>query len=131
MTQAHPMRTTRLLAALGLAGALALVATPAAAAETTPTPDPAKAENVCARVPQVQQRVDNTLTRLKADSGTKGSIAWLRAQARQAEADGKDAAAAAYRRRADLRSDRIALLVERKADLAEAETWCTNEGYLP
>ena len=118
-----------------LAGAVGLLMTfwaaPASASSTSPSPsyDPAKAKRVCARVPNVTTKVDNALIRIRAGAGTKGSIAWLQAQAAQADANGKTALAEVYRAKAKTRTDRIVTLQDRKVELAKAAAWCKSAGY--
>lgn len=116
-----------LAAVLGLV--MTLWAVPASASTPSPSYDPARAKRVCARVPNVTAKVDKALVRIQAGPGTKGSIAWLRAQAKAADADGKTELANLYRAKATTRTDRITVLRDRKAALADAAAWCESAGF--
>ena len=116
-------------AAAMLALLMTLWAAPASAATPSPSYHPARAKRVCARVPSVTAKVDKALVRIQAGPATTGSIAWLKAQAKTADANGKTELANVYRAKAKTRTDRITVLRDRKAALADAATWCKSAGY--
>jgi hypothetical protein len=125
-------RTAFVAATTVMTAALALVATPALAADpasgsagsapgstTTITVDTAKLEALCQdRLPKVQARVEKALTRVQADASTKGSAAWVRARADQASAEGHDDLARRLQFRADQRLGHVDELTTLQARLA-------------
>jgi hypothetical protein len=113
-----------LLAVLGLL--VTLWAIPATASSPSPSPNQTKAERFCARIPKATAKVNKALSKLQADATTKGSIAWLNAQATKAQNDGKPALATMYRDRAKTRTDQVTVLKDRQTALTHASAWCKN-----
>lgn len=123
-------RTALVATTTVMAAALALVATPAMAADgssgsstpgstTTITVDTAKLEKLChERLPKAQARVEKALTRIQADASTKGSAAWLRARSEKAAADGHDDLARRLEFRADQRLGHVDELTTLRTTLA-------------
>jgi hypothetical protein len=73
----------------------------------TVTLDAAKVQALCAKAPELLDRVDRLRTRIQADASTSGSVAWLRVRAEQARADGRTAVAERLDDRADHRAARV------------------------
>ncbi|GAA3793797.1 hypothetical protein [Cellulomonas soli] len=74
---------------------------------TTITVDTARVQEMCTRVPQAVQRLDDLVARIQGDASTKGSTAWLHAQADTARGQGRDAVANRMDNRAELRAGRV------------------------
>ena len=94
------------IAAVGVLTSV-LVAGGAATSFAADTPQPtatATAEghpHACARAQHADKRVQRALDRIQADATHKGSVAWLRARAAEADQAGKTDRATALRARAD------------------------------
>lgn len=96
---------------------------------TTITVDTARLEELCGRVPQAIRRLDGLVTRIAADEGTRGSSAWLHAEADEARTAGREAAADRLDARAELRQSRVATLQAAADRLRQAEeTVCSQLG---
>jgi hypothetical protein len=122
--------------------ALAAVALPAAASATTP-PEPtataptdpgaaarsARLEAACARVPNVQTRVDAAISLLQGDADTRGSLAWLNAQLGRAQSHDRTEVATVLQNRIDVRTARLALLQERATALDGIAAICAAHGF--
>jgi hypothetical protein len=128
------------LTGAGVIGALMVVGTPAAQADTPPpTPTPtatskvtqqrlhARAVLLCARAHRVERRVDRLNTRLSAGPGTRGSVQWVQAKADRVRA--KDPALAdIIDGRARIRQSRLNTLRLRKQQLPKVTAWCGSHG---
>lgn len=91
----------------------------------TVTLDTAHVEQMCAEVPQAQQRITALVTRIQAGSDVPGSAAAVSARAAAARADGQESVAARLDLRAQLRLSRVAELQQVSARLTTAqETVC-------
>jgi hypothetical protein len=117
------------VAALGVSAATTVGIAVAAAADGTDEADLDRAERaarLCKRVPRVQERLDQLLERLQADSETRGSVAWPTAQAEQARTKGHDDLAMFLEHRATIRIERIDVLNARADALDDAASWCAD-----
>ena len=135
------MTRFRSIAGAGLFAVAAAVAVPTVASATTP-PEPtgtaaaptgtgaraARLEAACARVPNIQRRVDAATALLQGDAGTRGSIAWLNAQLTKAQANDRDELATVLQNRIDVRTARLAVLQERTDALSEIASICAEHG---
>jgi hypothetical protein len=128
------------LASAGVIGALVLVGTPAAQADTsTPTPTPtattkagqqrlhARATRMCARVDRVERRVNRLITRLSAGPGVRGSVQRVQARADRIRAT-DPALAEIIDGRARIRQSRLTTLRLRQQQLPKVEAWCASHG---
>lgn len=121
----------RLLAAVGAATlTVSLAAAAPAMADPSAGPDPnsARAEKLCARLPQLEARADKVLARLQADENTPGSAAYAKKRADRARANGNTDLATALDSRAKARQDMIPVLQKKKDGLPKAHAWCKAHG---
>jgi hypothetical protein len=86
-------------------------------------------EKACARVPNVQARVDKATALLQGDASTRGSIAWLTAQLQKAQDKGRTELVTVLQNRVTVRTSRLALLQERTTSLADIEAICVAHGF--
>ena len=118
---------------LGMFGASAAIAASlalapvAAGAETTTTSDLGpRIERACARIPNLQIRTDNLLTRLNSDASTIGSLAWLDKEITQAQAAGRTQLVTVLQNRKNVRTSSVAVLEKRKTELVQLADKCTQ-----
>jgi len=113
------------IAAVGVLTSV-LVAGGAATSFAADTPQPtatATAEghpHACARAQHADKRVQRALDRIQADATHKGSVAWLRARAAEADQAGKTDRATALRARAGRREERVPKLEAAQKRLEDA-----------
>jgi hypothetical protein len=125
-------RTVRTLTLAAVTCAvLAVPAVAGAQPTSTPTAPPLagveeRLDVACARVPNLQRRVDDLLERLPAGADTPGSIAWVQARADRARDNGREELAAALDDRATVLTERLDVLPARQARLAELEAACAG-----
>lgn len=81
-------------------------------------------ELICARVPEIEARVQIVIDRINGDADTVGSNAWLEAAAATAEESGRDALAEGLRSRIAIRTERLDVLEARLVRLAEISSRC-------
>ena len=92
----------------------------------TVTLDTAQVQQMCAKVPEAQQRIAALVARIQAGSDVPGSAASVSARAAAARADGQENAAARLDLRAQLRLSRVDELQQVSARLTRAQdTVCT------
>lgn len=110
------------------AAVLGLAALPgvAAAQSTTTTDLRPRVERACARVPNLQLRTTNLLTRIQADAGTIGSLAWLDAEIAKAQAAGRTQLVTVLQNRRNVRAADIAVLQKRTTELATLAQKCAD-----
>jgi hypothetical protein len=110
----------------GLALSLTLLfglAAPAIAQESSSVPRE-RLEYLCSRIPLVEARVRHAIAWINGDVETRGSIAWLEAKARQAEARGYTDLARRIRLRIDVLTERLDVLEARLERLAMWDERC-------
>jgi hypothetical protein len=123
---------TRLLAASVVAGmaALTLGAGSAHAQESTPADDARpRVERACARIPNLQTRVDNAIARINGDADTRGSLAWLDGRIQRANDNGRADLATALTNRRAVRVAALDVLELRSANLVELAALCASKGF--
>jgi hypothetical protein len=124
------MNIRRSLGLLGASAAItaSLVLAPSAAgAETTTTNElRPRIERACARIPNLQLRTDNLLTRLGSDATTIGSLAWLDQQIAQAQAAGRTQLVTVLQNRRNVRAASVDVLQKRKTELETLTTLCAK-----
>ncbi|HYN34670.1 MAG TPA: hypothetical protein VES40_18750 [Ilumatobacteraceae bacterium] len=104
---------------------LTLGATAAHAQEPGPAADSRpRIERACARIPNLQTRVDNGIARINGAADVRGSIAWLEALVGKADTAGRTDLAAALRNRVDVRKATLGVLQLRQANLVEFAALC-------
>jgi hypothetical protein len=110
-----------------------LLAVPANAEAATAMSVPAnlqpRVKTLCARVPNLIARTDAQMTRLPSGPTTVGSIAWVKARAQMAESRDRKQVANELNSRADVLTQKLALLPNQKAALQKVQEACKTLGY--
>jgi hypothetical protein len=135
-----PRRSAKSILMIGAvvvtAGAALVVPTAAQAAtpSSTTTPNtasrdlPARLERACLRIPNLQLRTDNLITRLNGDASTRGSLLWLQAQIDDAKAKGRTQLATVLENRLAVRTQSLEVLAVRQERLTNLIERCRNHG---
>ena len=118
------------------AGAGLVVPAAASAASTTTAPPssttarelPARLQRACLRIPNLQTRTTNLITRLNADASTRGSLLWLQAQIDDATAKGRTQLATVLQNRLKVRTQSLTVLTNRQERLTKLVELCRNHG---
>jgi hypothetical protein len=112
----------------------AQAAAPAAAAvsatASAPAQDdlPVRFERACLRIPNLEIRTTNLITRLNGDAATRGSLAWLQAQIDDARAKGRTQLVTVLENRLAVRTQSLAVLAQRQTELADLKAVCIERG---
>ena len=85
-------------------------------------------ERACLRIPNLQIRTDNFITRLNGDATVKGSLAWLQAQIDDATAKGRTQLATVLQNRLAVRTQTLEVLKVRQQRLAKLAEMCRAHG---
>ncbi len=118
-------------AAVVTAGAVLMVPSAAQAASTTTDTArelPVRYQRACLRIPNLQLRTDNLITRLNGDASVRGSLAWLQAQIDDAKAKGRTQLATVLENRLAVRTQSLEVLAQRHERLANLAERCRNHG---
>ena len=118
------------------AGAGLVVPATASAASTTTAPPsstparelPARLQRSCLRIPNLQIRTTNMITRLNGDASTRGSLLWLQAQIDDATAKGRTQLATVLQNRLAVRTQTLTVLTNRQERLTKLVEFCRNHG---
>ena len=114
-------------------GAVAVTASaglmiPSAAHAATYGDLPVRFERACLRIPNLQIRTDNLITRLGGDAATKGSLAWLQAQIDDAKAKNRPQLVTVLQNRLAVRTQSLEVLKQRQQGLAKLAQTCVDHG---
>ncbi|MFI7216460.1 hypothetical protein [Micromonospora maritima] len=109
------------------AALVAVPSLPAGAAEGSPAQD--RARLLCSRVPNLQIRADKLVVRLQAGADTPGSVAWLKARADQARANGREELATVLDNRVVVRTNLLPVLKNQQQNLPKVAQWCAEHGF--
>ncbi|MEP7203240.1 MAG: hypothetical protein ABI894_11550 [Ilumatobacteraceae bacterium] len=130
-----PRRSAKSMLMIGAvvvtAGAALVVPSSAqAATPSSATTDelPARLKRACLRIPNLQIRTDNFITRLNGDASTRGSLLWLQAQIDDANAKGRTQLATVLENRLAVRTQTLEVLTHRQERLANLIERCRNHG---
>jgi hypothetical protein len=130
-----PRRSTKSAIMFGalLATAGAVLIVPSAAQAATPTDTtvrelPARYQRACLRIPNLQLRTGNLITRLNGDATTRGSLLWLQAQIDDATAKGRTQLATVLENRLAVRTQTLKVLTQRQTRLEKLAELCRNHG---
>lgn len=121
-------------AAVVTAGAGLIVPTAAQAASTTTDTAsatrelPPRYERACLRIPNLQLRTTNLITRLNGDASTRGSLLWLQAQIDDAEAKGRTQLTTVLENRLKVRTQSLEVLTSRQDRLTKLADLCRGHG---
>ena len=114
------------------AGAALVVPTVASAATPSTTTTvrelPARYRRACLRIPNIQTRIGNVITRLNADASTRGSLLWLQAQIDDATAKGRTQLATVLKNRLEVRKQTLVVLTKRQERLMKLAEKCRQHG---
>lgn len=113
-------------AAVVTAGAAFIVPASASAASTDELP--VRYERACLRIPNLEIRTNNLITRLEGDASTRGSLAWLQAQIDDAKAKGRTQLATVLENRLRVRTQTVEVLKVRLERLAKLAERCREHG---
>jgi hypothetical protein len=137
MSTPRTLKTKLLLgAAVVTAGAAFVVPSTASAATasagTAPT-DPAgelplRWQRACLRIPNIEIRTTNFITRLEGDASVKGSLAWLQAQIEDAKAKNRPQLVTVLENRLKVRTQTLEILKNRLEKLERLAEKCRNHG---
>ncbi|MFI9272834.1 hypothetical protein ACIGXM_19225 [Kitasatospora sp. NPDC052896] len=135
-----PRKAAATLGALALGGALLAAAAPAQAATPSAQPPSIKtvgapksdgAKGICKRVPKLQLRIENAITRLNGPDTVAGSIARLQVRVNDAQNAGQTAIYNYLNDRLTYRKSLLPTLTTRQSDLNAVATWCSSQGLGP
>lgn len=123
-------RTTRgavVAAGIALIGSLVV---PGVASASTPAPDDLRPrlERACLRIPNIETRTTNVITRLEGDATVRGSLAWLQVQIDRAAERDRDDLVEVLTNRLAVRQQTLEVLRLRLENLAELEAFCIERG---
>lgn len=121
-----PMNLRRTLGTLTATVALVVFALPGVATAQGTTDLGPRVERACARVPNLQLRTDNLLTRIQGDASTVGSLAWLDAEIAKAQTAGRAQLVTVLQNRRGVRATNVAVLQKRKTELATLSQRCAD-----
>ncbi len=132
MTTPRRIKSTLMVGAVVLSAGAALMAPSAAQAASTTTDTtralPVRYERACLRIPNLQLRTDNLITRLNGDASVRGSLAWLQAQIDDAKAKGRTQLATVLENRLAVRTQSLEVLAQRQERLTKLAEMCRNHG---
>ena len=89
---------------------------------------PARLERACLRIPNLQTRTDNLITRLNGDVNTRGSLLWLQAQIDDATAKNRTQLASVLTNRLKVRTQSLKVLAVRQERLTKLADLCRSHG---
>ena len=123
-------------AAVVTAGAgLVVPVTASAASPTTAPPSstaprelPARLKRACLRIPNLEIRTTNLITRLNGDASVRGSLLWLQAQIDDATAKGRTQLATVLTNRLKVRTQTLKVLTNRQQRLDKLAELCRKHG---
>ena len=136
-TPRRSIKSTIMFGAVVLSAGAALVVPSVAQAATTPatTPAttntkelPARLQRACLRIPNLENRTSNFITRLNGDASTKGSLLWLQAQIDDAKAKNRTQLATVLENRLKVRTQTLAVLTQRQTTLQKLADLCRQHG---
>lgn len=119
------------LAVPSVVGAAPVAATAPAAPQATVTVDDEigiRLNRACLRIPNLQIRTDNLLTRIEGDAETRGSLLWLEVQIERARTAGWDQLATVLENRLEVRRATVPVLRQRQEILVRLAEWCVELG---
>jgi hypothetical protein len=127
------MITPRSLKSKVLLGATAVTAgaafiVPTAAYAATNDDLPVRYERACLRIPNLEIRTTNLITRLQGDATVRGSLAWLQAQIDDAKAKGRTQLATVLENRLKVRTQTVEVLNVRLGRLEALADKCREHG---
>ena len=126
-TPRHSLKSKMLLGAVVVTAGAAMIV-PATASAATTGELPARYERACLRIPNLQIRTTNFITRLNGDASTRGSLAWLQAQIDDANSKGRTQLATVLQNRLAVRTQTLEVLQQRQVRLTNLADKCRAYG---
>jgi hypothetical protein len=85
-------------------------------------------ERACLRIPNLQVRTQNVLTRINGDSDTAGSLMWLDLKIEEATTAGREQRVEVLTNRRNVRAASIDVLEQRQTELDRLAQTCADLG---
>lgn len=126
-TPRHSLTSKMLLGAVVVTAGAAMIV-PATASAATTGELPARYARACLRIPNLQIRTTNFITRLNGDASTLGSLAWLQAQVDDATAKNRAQLATVLQNRLAVRTQTLEVLKQRQERLTSLADKCRAHG---
>jgi hypothetical protein len=117
-------RSTLILSAGLVLGAVTSFATPATAEGVVPPELRPRVELMCSRVPTLQQSVQARIDRIQAGADTRGSVAWLQEMRTRAVARDRTDLVNLIDTRIQVRTNLVPVLERRQAQLVTIAAKC-------
>ncbi len=132
-TPRRSVKSSLMLGAIVATAGAALVVPNVASAASTPTTTaarelPARYQRACLRVPNIETRIGNVITRLNGDASTRGSLLWLQAQIDDATAKGRTQLATVLQNRLAVRKQTLVVMTKRQERLTKLADKCREHG---
>jgi hypothetical protein len=133
-TPRRSLKSSLMLGAVVVTAGAALVVPTVASAASTPSTTtivrelPARYRRACLRIPNIQIRIGNVITRLNGDASTRGSLLWLQAQIDDATAKGRTQLATVLKNRLEVRKQTLVVLTKRQERLTKLAEKCRQHG---
>jgi hypothetical protein len=133
-TPRRSVKSSLMLGAVVVTAGAALVVPTVASAASTPSTTtivrelPARYRRACLRIPNIQIRIGNVITRLNGDASTRGSLLWLQAQIDDATAKGRAQLATVLKNRLEVRKQTLVVLTKRQERLTKLAEKCRQHG---
>ena len=132
MTTPHRSAKSMLMLGAVVVTAGTAFVVPSSAQAATPSSTvgelPARLKRACLRIPNLQLRIGNFITRLEGDASTRGSLLWLQAQIDDAKAKGRTQLATVLENRLAVRTQTLRVLTMRQERLTNLIERCRNHG---
>lgn len=128
MTTPRSLRSKIVLGATVVAASAAFIVPTAAYATSTGGDLPVRLERACLRIPNLEIRTQNLITRLNGDASVKGSLAWLQAQIDDAKSKNRTQLATVLENRLKVRTQTLEVLKVREQRLEKLADLCRSHG---
>lgn len=128
MTTPRSLKSKIVLGATVVAAGAAFIVPAAAHAASTADDLPVRLERACLRIPNIEIRTQNLITRLNGDASVKGSLAWLQAQIEDAKSKGRTQLATVLENRLKVRTQTLEVLKVREQRLEKLADLCRKHG---
>jgi hypothetical protein len=127
-TTPRSFKSKLILGATVVAAGAAFIVPSAAYAASAGDDLPVRLERACLRIPNIEIRTTNMITRLNGDSSVRGSLAWLQAQIDDAKAKGRTQLATVLENRLKVRTQTLEVLKVRQQRLEKLADLCRSHG---
>lgn len=128
MTTPRSLKSKIVIGATVVAAGAAFIVPTAAYAASAGSDLPVRYERACLRIPNLEIRTKNLITRLNGDASVKGSLAWLQAQIEDAKSKGRTQLATVLENRLKVRTQTLEVLKVREQRLEKLADLCRSHG---